>query len=194
MKKQIKSDYVELLENALDAGFLTRPDGTILYANAAACALFGYTPEEFQALGRNAIIDPSDPELVDGLEQRRRTGRFQGILTMARKDKSHFAAEVSSAIFTDSSGKQRTSTFVRDITERELTQKTLRAANEQLERAFAEVRQLQGILPICAYCKSIRNDDNYWQQVEEYLSAHAPVEFTHGICPKCYEKIERETK
>jgi DNA-binding response OmpR family regulator len=58
---------------------------------------------------------------------------------------------------------------------------------EQLEAALNHVKQLQGILPICSYCKKIRNDKNYWQHVESYVSDHSQAEFSHGICPACYE-------
>jgi response regulator RpfG family c-di-GMP phosphodiesterase len=57
---------------------------------------------------------------------------------------------------------------------------------KDLERALARVKQLQGLLPICCYCKKIRADQDYWQQVESYISAHADVRFSHGICPECY--------
>jgi CheY-like chemotaxis protein len=59
----------------------------------------------------------------------------------------------------------------------------------ELERALAGVNQLQGLLPICSYCKKIRDDRNYWQQVEGYISAHSEAQFSHGICPDCYENI-----
>lgn len=58
----------------------------------------------------------------------------------------------------------------------------------QLEDALSKVKQLQGLLPICAYCKKIRNDQNYWDQVETYISRHADVRFSHGICPSCFEE------
>jgi sigma-B regulation protein RsbU (phosphoserine phosphatase) len=53
---------------------------------------------------------------------------------------------------------------------------------------LASVRQLTGLLPICSYCKRIRDDQNYWKQVERYISEHSDVRFSHGICPSCYEK------
>ena len=58
---------------------------------------------------------------------------------------------------------------------------------QQLEVALDHVKQLQGILPICSYCKKIRDDRNYWQNVESYVSDHSQAEFSHGICPSCYE-------
>jgi hypothetical protein len=55
------------------------------------------------------------------------------------------------------------------------------------------VKQLSGLLPICSYCKRIRRDDgDYWQQLESYLSDHSEAEFSHGVCPDCYERAKRD--
>jgi len=54
-----------------------------------------------------------------------------------------------------------------------------------LELALGEVRQLQGIIPICAACKKVRDESGYWHQVEEYLSHHSEAEFSHGLCAEC---------
>jgi phosphoserine phosphatase RsbU/P len=59
----------------------------------------------------------------------------------------------------------------------------------ELEKALARVQQLQGLLPICSYCKSIRDDQNYWHKVEAYLAHHSDAQFSHGICPPCWEKV-----
>jgi len=58
---------------------------------------------------------------------------------------------------------------------------------QHLEAALGHVKQLQGILPICSYCKKVRNDSNDWQHVEIYVTAHSQAEFSHGICPSCYD-------
>jgi len=60
-----------------------------------------------------------------------------------------------------------------------------------LEEALANVKALQTLLPMCAYCKSIRNDQNYWEKVETYFSQHSNVSFTHSYCPNCYERFVR---
>ncbi len=62
----------------------------------------------------------------------------------------------------------------------------------ELEQALTRVRQLQGLLPICAYCKRIRDDQNYWNQVETYLAEHTDVQFSHGICPSCFERVMQD--
>lgn len=60
---------------------------------------------------------------------------------------------------------------------------------QELEEALASVRVLRGLLPICSYCKKVRDDRNYWQQVETYVSDHTDARFSHGICPDCYENV-----
>ena len=62
----------------------------------------------------------------------------------------------------------------------------------ELEAALANIKQLRGLLPICSYCKQVRGDDNYWKQVEQYLSEHSDLEFSHGICPTCYDRVAAE--
>ena len=62
----------------------------------------------------------------------------------------------------------------------------------ELEDALRNVRQLQGLLPMCAYCKRIRDDKNYWSQLENYFAEHSDVQFSHGICPSCLERVMRE--
>ena len=59
----------------------------------------------------------------------------------------------------------------------------------ELEESLSRVKLLQGLLPICSYCKKVRNDKNYWEQVEGYISKHSEAQFSHGICPDCYEKF-----
>lgn len=68
-------------------------------------------------------------------------------------------------------------------------QRSLAQRVRELGEALARVKQLQGLLPICSYCKKIRDDKNYWQQVEGYISDHTDARFSHGICPDCYESV-----
>jgi sigma-B regulation protein RsbU (phosphoserine phosphatase) len=70
-------------------------------------------------------------------------------------------------------------------------QDELRCRVSELELALVNVKQLQGLLPICCYCKKIRDDGNYWQQVESYIVRHSDAQFTHGICPECMDSVVR---
>lgn len=62
----------------------------------------------------------------------------------------------------------------------------------ELQAALTNVKQLRGLLPICSYCKRIRGDDQYWQQVEGYIAAHSDAQFSHGICPTCFNTLSAE--
>lgn len=68
-------------------------------------------------------------------------------------------------------------------------QQTLTERVEELKEALLNVKQLSGLLPICSYCKKIRDDKNYWQQVESYVGQHSEARFSHSICPECYEEF-----
>ena len=60
---------------------------------------------------------------------------------------------------------------------------------KELENALLYIKELQGFLPICSYCKKIRDDQDYWQQVEDYVTRHSEVQFSHSICPDCYDRF-----
>jgi hypothetical protein len=66
-------------------------------------------------------------------------------------------------------------------------QRSLAARVAELEESVAHIRRLQGLLPICSYCKSVRNEANYWERVDSYLTSHSDLKLTHGICPTCLE-------
>jgi hypothetical protein len=68
----------------------------------------------------------------------------------------------------------------------------LNQANRELEAAMKEIKTLHGLLPMCSNCKKIRNDQGYWQQVEEYMEHHTQAEFTHSLCPDCISKLYPE--
>jgi len=64
--------------------------------------------------------------------------------------------------------------------------------NRALEKTLGEMKRLSGLLPICANCKNIRDDQGYWHQVESYIRDHSEADFTHGLCPACLEKLYPE--
>jgi phosphoserine phosphatase RsbU/P len=73
-----------------------------------------------------------------------------------------------------------------------MLQRDLAIRIEQLQQALVEVKKLSGLLPICSYCKKIRSDGDYWQQLESYLAEHSEAEFSHGVCPECLEIAKEE--
>jgi len=79
-----------------------------------------------------------------------------------------------------------------DISEHKWAEESLREQAEELHQALDQIKALHGILPICAWCKKIRDDSGYWNKVEAYIREHTGAEFTHGICPDCLMRLHDE--
>lgn len=77
----------------------------------------------------------------------------------------------------------------RDVTESKRAAEERERLVHDLRAALAEVRTLRAILPICSYCKRVRDDENYWHNVEAYITKHTGSQFSHGVCPDCYETV-----
>ena len=82
--------------------------------------------------------------------------------------------------------------IIRDISERKQHEKERDALIDSLQKSLKKVRNLSGLLPICASCKKIRDDKGYWNQIEGYIRDHSEAEFSHGICPDCSKKLYPE--
>ena len=78
-------------------------------------------------------------------------------------------------------------TFV-DITDRRMYERELLDARRQAEEALAQVRTLRGLLPVCSWCRKIRDDDGYWQQLEQYIRTSTDADVTHDICTECSQQ------
>jgi sigma-B regulation protein RsbU (phosphoserine phosphatase) len=148
-----------------------------------------------------ALLDWSMPE-IDGLELCRRfralpgsdghPRRVHAVLVTARSDRADVlrALEAGADDYLTKPVDRQELCARLQVGVRLLTlQQSLADRVSELESALSRVKQLHGLLPICCYCKSIRTDENYWQQVEHYIAAHSELQFSHGICPGCYHKV-----
>ena len=148
----------------------------------------GFTREELMSKPFIEFVHPDDRERT--LEQNRevRDGGHARLFENRYlcKDGSHKWLLWNAA---PDSGRQVIFSVARDVTERKRAEAERESLVQQLQAALAEVRTLQGFLPICSYCKSIRDDQNYWETVETYISKHPNTQFTHSICPACYRNV-----
>jgi PAS domain S-box-containing protein len=185
--------YRLLFENCMDGIMKTAPDGAILDANPAACAMFQRTREEIIDAGREGLIDTSDPRLPSLVEQRRLTGKAHGELWGRRRDGTLFPVESSSVIFEDPEGHAQTCLIIRDISERKNSEAEQARLIRELQDALARVKSLSGLLPMCASCRKIRDKEGLWHQLEMYIRNHTEADFSHGICPDCRQRLYPET-
>lgn len=110
---------------------------------------------------------------------------------LLKRDGSEFHAEINASYIVGVDGVPKTvRTVIRDISERKREEFERKATIAQLEAALAEVRTLRGLIPICAWCNRIRNDDGYWQKIEQFLREHSDADFTHSICESCQADVE----
>jgi len=134
--RESEERYRLLFENSGEAILLTNPDGSIYSANTEACRIYGRSEAEICKLGRNCTTDLNDPRLEPALNERKKTGKFKGELNQVRKDGTIFPAEVTSTLFTDSSGNERTSMIIRDISERKLALEALALEKENFRHSL----------------------------------------------------------
>ena len=187
-----EAPYRLLFQNGHDGLVLTAPDGAILDANPAACRILGRTREELLRERREGVVDASDPRLALLIAERQRTGRAHGELTARRKDGTLFPMEISSVVFEGPDGSSRTCMIIRDITERKAAEAERERLITELQDALGRVRSLSGLLPICAACRKIRDEQGAWHNLEAYIRTHTEADFSHGICPDCRRMLYPE--
>lgn len=128
-----------LFENSLDALFITDPAGIIIAANPSAESMFGYSETELLKLGRIGTVDLTDPRLPILLKERERTGFLRGELNFKRRDGSVFPGETVSTSYVDSHGQERTSTVIRDLSEKKIAEELLEKERVLLNTTLSTV-------------------------------------------------------
>lgn len=185
-----------LVQTAPEAVVTADTDGIIQEVNPAAEAIFGHPREEM--VGRSFLMLFPEDRQERAVAYLRSLGALEAPGPMPsrsmvgrRRSGATFPAEVS--VFTHSVGGRRHVTgIVRDVSEREALVKERERVIRELQEALTEVHSLREILPICAVCKDVRDDQGYWHRVESYFRSHASVEFSHGICPQCSARLYGE--
>jgi PAS domain S-box-containing protein len=196
--------------NSADYAILTTgPDGIVQTFNPAAERLLGYAATE--VIGRETPVLWHDPQEIaeraqslsvklgmpvrasfDAIAKKVQFEQIEdGEWTFIRKDHSRFIASLVITALADQTGNFTGYLGIfRDISLRKSLEGEREKLILELKNALAEVKTLSGLIPICGWCKSVRNDSGYWQSVEQYVHAHTEATFTHGICPTCKEKFK----
>jgi two-component system cell cycle sensor histidine kinase/response regulator CckA len=185
-----------LVESSDDAIISETMEGVIVSWNKAAERIYGYTAEEVIGQHISILAPPNRPNELENTLQRIIMGgeSFARVETFrVRKDGTLVEVSVTISAIRDTSGKTiGASTIARDITERRREEAERLRLIQDLTEALAHTKTLQSLLPICASCKKIRDDKGYWQQVEVYFHKHSGMDFTHGLCPECSDRLYPE--
>lgn len=192
--RESEQRYRDLVDNAPDA-ILVYGRETILYANRAAQGLFRAHSVN-QLVGQPvSTICKSDKHDLEGtcLRMNGQGGQAASRMEMRlmRLDGSWIDVVVV-GITTEFRGESAVQVILHDVSEKKKLIDELQDKIILLEAARANIKQLEGIIPICMYCKNIRDDKESWQQLESYISEHSEALFSHGICPECFPKVKSQ--
>ena len=186
------ASIVESCEDAIDGQNL---EGSLISWNSGAERLYGYTAAEMIGKSASMLVPafrPQDwPEILELMKRGEPVESFETV--RIRKDGEVIDVSMTISPIKDAAGKLiGASTVGRDITQRKREEQERLKLIQELTDALAQVKTLSGLLPICASCKKIRDDNGYWQQVETYIQKHSNADFTHGICPDCIKRLYPE--
>lgn len=195
--EEARSRLAAIVESSHDAIIGLSLEGLIVSWNTGAEVMFGHPFEN--VIGRpSKVLLPQGhyddmPIILDRLKIGQPPKDFEGSRVTRDGRELHLAISISP--IKNSVGKIiGASMIARDIHERKRHEQERERLIGELQAALSEVKALHGLLPICASCKKIRDDQGYWTQVEVYLTAHSSAEFTHGICPECEQQYREQLK
>jgi PAS domain S-box-containing protein len=174
-----------LVEEMGEAMVVVDMQSRIVDVNAKARSILGLPPDVIgQTIGKDSRLAEALP-----LDPTREQHREMAV--GAAESIRYFDAGVSP--IKDTKGRALLGSMIlfRDITDTHILLEEKNRLIDKLTQASAEIRTLQGIIPICMYCKKIRDDTGYWHQVESYVSARSNAQFSHGLCPDCMKKLEQ---
>ena len=188
--------YRAIFETAGDAIFILDAEGEntgkIMAANSAASGMHGYSRKELLSMNIQDLNTPETAKLAPSMISRIISGEtVKTELMHRRKDGTVFSLEVT-AVLMEVEDHKYILGFDRDITKRKTAEQDKEVLISHLKSALEGLKRLRGLLPICAWCKKVRDDQGYWKQVEKYIEDNSEASFTHGICPECMEKVKEE--
>ena len=164
--------------------------GKMTYVNPRFLEIWGFK-DRSEIYGRHFQEFWQVKGLLDEILSELRSGKsWSAEIRAVKKDGTVFDVQVLAAMVYNKAGNPvgLMSSSI-EITDRKKTEREKEKLIKKLQDALSEIKVLQGILPICAECKKIRDDQGYWYQIEKYIHDHSEAEFSHGICPECAKKL-----
>ncbi len=182
--------FEDFCENANDLMQSITPEARFRWVNRAWLQTLRYDEKQIANMTVFDIIHPDELEHCQNLFNKVMSGEDVGRITTAfvTKDGNKIIVEGEINCEFDQGKPIYTRAIFRNITDRKKLEEERDRFIQELAQSLAKIETLSGLIPICAWCKKIRNDKGYWQAVEQYISEHSRAEFTHGMCPGCEKK------
>ena len=191
--RESEQRYRRLFEDSVAFICTHKLDGTLLSINPAAAHNLGYTRDQGNDHSvRDFMPEPASPNFDAYLDRLRQHGRDAGEMHVVARDGSVHVWSYSNVVMHPPEGESYVIGHAIDITERRQLEADREQLIAQLQEALAKVKTLTGLLPICASCKKIRDDRGEWNHVESFIRERAEVNFSHGICPDCAQRLYPE--
>ena len=191
--KKSEERYRSLVTNIPDVVWTADAGGRIRYISPNIEKVYGYTPEEVYKEEGNIRLGSIHPEDAGKVEKAFKELFEKGTIfdveyRIRRKDgewiwvnqRSIATYEESSMLYTDG--------ILLDITDRKHAAEEGEKLIHELQKALREIKTLRGILPLCSFCKKIRDDKGYWEKVDVYIHKYSQADISHSICPECAKK------
>ncbi|RPI34225.1 MAG: PAS domain S-box protein, partial [Nitrospiraceae bacterium] len=176
---------------------MASPDYRILKANKTICRMLGFTEAELVGRALEEITCPEDSEKAGILLRQVLAGDiplFRMEKRCVRKTGDILWTNLTTTALRSQNGDVDCMLcMVEDISDRKLAEQERERLVEELRDAMGKIKTLRGLLPMCAWCAKVRDDDGYWKKVETYIQEHSEASCTHGICPECLKKFDPET-
>jgi len=184
--------FKTLFMHSLDALLIIDAESErILEVNRTAHRLLGYTRKEIIGKRFTSLLPPMTEDSRKSKADEIKTFGAVFVQEFLRADGSHRVMDMTFTMIPWDC-QQAILATLRDVTERVKVEEERERLIRDLQEAMEKIKTLKGLLPICANCKKIRNDDGYWQQIEVYIHEHSDADFTHGICPECMKTLYPE--
>jgi len=186
--------YRVLARSASDFLSVHSADGRCVFASPACEPLFGWKPEELLGTSPYEYIHPEDLEAAADIHRRHLGG--EGLLSLEyrlrKRCGSHIWVEVRSQIYDNHHGQRQIVCVTRDISEQRRLREEKETLIEELRQRVAQMREVGDFLPMCSWCKSVRDEDGRWHEVDAFLRQVTGSELTHAMCPCCANKAHAQ--
>ncbi len=189
-------DFYHAVVKITPNGVVHLKNGRITWTNSSAAEILGYR-------GNDALLGVPIEKFFSDMEySKSEINRFKGLIAcgdlvnheviLSRRNGDQVNCLVSGILYNEKDPLAGALIIIVDISPQKKAENEKEKLINDLQKALAEIKTLSGLLPICSYCKKVKDDSGYWQRIEEYIETRSDAKFSHGMCSDCQKKYHPE--